>query len=93
MSRFPACIRGLVLAGAVALVSLPAAAQAGGGHKAFCGTYGGYYGGGCYKPGFCYQPSYVYRPPVYCQPVYQPWIFNCHQPHYGGSGPVVILRR
>jgi hypothetical protein len=111
MVRFPILLRGLLLAGAVAVISIPAAAEAGGGYKGFCGTYGGgyggFHGGGCYKPSFCYQPSYCYRPPVYCQPVYrpyvptycaptvscqmQPWIFNCHQPHFGGG--IVIQSR
>jgi hypothetical protein len=68
-------MRGLVVAGALALLSIPAAAQAGGG-KGFCGSYGGFGGGygggfygGCYKPSFCYQPSYCYRP---CVSYYQP---------------------
>jgi hypothetical protein len=96
MFRFPILVRGLFVAGALALVSIPVAAQAGGGGKGFCGGYGGGYGGGfyggCYQPSYCYRPNYCYQP--VCYPVVttsypvvstfqpQPWLFNCHQPVY-----------
>jgi hypothetical protein len=97
MFRFPILLRGLFVVGALAFVSIPAAAQAGGG-KGFCGSFGfgGYYGG-CY-PSYCYQPNYCYRPNYGYQPVCYPvvttsypvvtvnqpapWLFNCHQPVY-----------
>lgn len=99
MFRFPILLRGLFMAGALAFVSIPAAAQAGGG-KGFCGSFGGYYGG-CY-PSYCYQPNYCYRPicypvvttsyPVVNQP--QPWLFNCHQPvvRTQFSGGTIVIR-
>jgi hypothetical protein len=95
MFRFPTIVRGLLLAGAVALISIPAAADAGGGFyggcfpKTYCHTP-------CYTPCYqpCYQPCYrpvvVYQPlvtcypvvvqPTICQPVIQPWMFNAQQP-------------
>jgi hypothetical protein len=73
MFRFPILLRGLFVAGALAFVSIPAAAQAGGG-KGFCGSFGGSFGGyygGCY-PSYCYQPNYCYRPNYCYQPVCYP---------------------
>ncbi len=109
MFRFPILLRGLFVAGALALVSIPVAAQAGGG-KGFCGGFGGYYGGCypsyCYQPNYCYRPSYCYQP--ICYPVVttsypvvtvsqpQPWLFNCHQPvvrTHYNGGTIMIKSR
>ncbi len=89
-------LRGLVLVGAVALISVPASAEAGGGFG-FCGNFGGGYYGGCFPKNYCYTPCYqpCYRPVVVCQPVVtcqpvvvqpicqpviQPWMYSAQQP-------------
>jgi hypothetical protein len=109
MFRFPILMRGLLLAGAVALISVPAAAQAGGGFyggcfpKTHCHTP-------CYTPCYqpCYRPVVIYQPVVtcqpvvvqqpICQPVIQPWMFQAQQPFaqkamVGGARPIVIQSR
>jgi len=75
MFRFPIIVRGLLLAGALALVSIPASAQAGGG-GGFCGSYGGGFYGGCFPKTYCCTPCYqpCYRPLV----VYQPVVTTCY---------------
>jgi|GEM_PF-4965417 len=109
MFRFPIIVRGLLLAGALALVSIPASAQAGGG-VGFCGNYGG----GCFPKtycctpcyNYCYQPCYrplvVYQPvvttcyvvqPTVCQPVIQPWMFNASRPLVQKTQPILIQSR
>jgi hypothetical protein len=79
MFRLPIIVRGLLLAGALALISIPASAEAGGGFG-FCGSFGGGYNGGCFPTNHCYTPCYspcyqpcyrtvVYQPLVTCYPV------------------------
>jgi hypothetical protein len=56
MFRVTNLLRGLVLAGAVALISIPASAEAGGGFG-FCGNYGGgFYG--------CFPNTIATRPAI-----------------------------
>ncbi|HEX5103584.1 MAG TPA: hypothetical protein VFV87_07235 [Pirellulaceae bacterium] len=68
MFRAQNCLRALLIVGGLALVSLPAAAQAGGGCVKF-------YGNGCHNFNYNCQPTYCQ--PNYCQPSYcQP--ANCY---------------
>jgi hypothetical protein len=80
----------LVLTG-LALISIPAAAQAGGGVKFY---------GSCHpvthcQPTFC-QPSYCHpvvtcRPVVTCQPIFvQPYCKPICQPYFPSCKPVII---
>jgi hypothetical protein len=84
MSRFANRIRGfaLVAVAAVALLTVPAAAKAGG-----CG---GFYQSYCYRPVYvqpCYTPTYCQ--PTYCQPTYiQPWYSGYCAPVYRSCAPV-----
>ena len=98
MFRTQNCLRALLIVGGLALISLPAAAQAGGGVK--------FYGNGCHSFNFNCQPTYcppTYCPPTYCQPTYCKPVVSCYpytcqpivvQPHcypqFQGCKPIIL---
>jgi hypothetical protein len=105
MFRAQNCLRAALLVAGLALVSLPASAQAGGGGK--------FYGNGCHsfnnhlqptfcQPTFCQptycQPTYCQpvvtcRPVVTCQPIFvQPYCQPICQPQFPHCKPVIIHR-
>lgn len=103
MFRIQNGLKALLLVGGLALVSIPASAQAGGGcHPKF---HGGYHPSHC-QPSYC-QPSYcqptycqpyckpvVHCYPYACQPIVQPCFKPICQPsfHHHGSQPVIIYK-
>jgi hypothetical protein len=99
MLRIHHILRAALLVAGLALVSIPAAAQAGGGVKFY---------GGCHAVNHCqpvvhcqptfYQPSYCHpvvtcRPVVTCQPIFvQPICKPICQPYFPSCKPVIIHR-
>jgi hypothetical protein len=99
MFRIQNLFRAALLVGGLALASLPASAQAGGGVK--------FYGGGCHpvnhcQPTFCQpnycQPTYCHpvvtcRPVITCQPIFvQPYCQPICQPYFPSCKPVIIYK-
>ena len=91
-------LRAMLIVAGLALVSIPAAAQAGGGcHPKFHGCHSFNH---C-QPTYC-QPSYCQ--PTYCQPVVNCYPYHCQpvivqpyckpicQPHFQHCNPVIIYK-
>ena len=102
MFRVQNLFRAALLVGGLALASIPASAQAGGGVK----FYGGCHSVNHCQPTFC-QPTYCQ--PTYCQPTYCKPVVNCYpyhcqpvivqpyckpicQPHFQHCNPVIIYK-
>jgi hypothetical protein len=98
MYRVQNCLRALLIIAGLALVSIPAAAQAGGGNVKFHG--GGHSFNHC-QPTWC-QPTYC--PPTYCKPVTSCYPYTCQpvfvqphckpicQPYFPSCKPVIIYK-
>ena len=99
MFRIQNLFRAALLVGGLALASIPASAQAGGGVK--------FYGGGIHtvnhcQPTFCQpsycQPTYCHpvvtcRPVITCQPIFvQPHCKPICQPYFPSCKPVIIYK-
>jgi hypothetical protein len=98
MFRIQNLFRAALLVGGLALASLPASAQAGGGVK----FYGGCHTVNHCQPTFCQpnycQPTYCHpvvtcRPVITCQPIFvQPYCQPICQPYFPSCKPVIIYK-
>ena len=97
MFRVQNLFRAALLVGGLALASIPASAQAGGGVK----FHGGHGFNHC-QPTFCQptycQPTYCHpivtcRPVITCQPIFvQPHCQPICQPYFPSCKPVIIYK-
>ena len=98
MFRIQNLFRAALLVGGLALASIPASAQAGGGVK----FYGGCHTVNHCQPTFCQptycQPTYCHpvvtcRPVITCQPIFvQPHCQSVCQPQFPHCKPVIIYK-
>jgi len=98
MFRIQNLFRAALLVGGLALASLPASAQAGGGVK----FYGGCHTVNHCQPTFCQpnycQPTYCHlvvtcQPVITCQPIFvQPYCQPICQPYFPSCKPVIIYK-
>ena len=98
MFRIQNLFRAALLVGGLALASIPASAQAGGGAK----FYGGCHTVNHCQPTFCQptycQPTYCHpvvtcRPVITCQPIFvQPYCQPICQPYFPSCKPVIIYK-
>ena len=97
MFRVQNLFRAALLVGGLALASIPASAQAGGGVK----FYGGCHTVNHCQPTFCQptycQPTYCHpvtcRPVITCQPIFvQPHCQPICQPYFPSCKPVIIYK-
>jgi len=99
MFRVQNLFRAALLVGGLALASIPASAQAGGGGVKF---YGGCHTVNHCQPTFCQptycQPTYCHpivtcRPVITCQPIFvQPHCQPICQPYFPSCKPVIIYK-
>jgi hypothetical protein len=93
MFRIQNLVRAALLVAGLALASIPASAQAGGGVK----FYGGCHSFNHCQPTYC-QPTYCHpvvtcRPVITCQPIFvQPICKPICQPYFPSCKPVIIYK-